>query len=607
MLSSQYTPSFPSLRERPVAAPWNLGKILRETAVTEFLPFKLDAENQCLWREGKRVTLTPKAFSVLLYLVDRAGRLVAQNELLDALWPGIYVQPEVLKTHILEIRSALGDDARNPSFIETQPKRGYRFIAIVSNGSDAERASGDSSAARKPVPAASIAVLPFADLSGDKSDEYFSDGLTEEIINALAKVRGLKVIARTSAFAFKGRNEDIRRIAEALGVANVLEGSVRRSGNRVRITAQLIDASDGAHLWSDRYDREITDIFAVQDELAAAIAEALHAKLGVPYQSSAKPPANPEAYQAYLEGRYYMHQITPKGMERAHECYQRAIRLDPGYALPHVGLAERAYYQAIYLEGRPREIVPAALARLARALQLDPMLAEAHVVRGIFSSFYEYDWKASSEHFARALEMDPMSGRARSSHSLWHLLPVGRLEEALDEVKRAVQLDPLNPASRNPETWMLAVMRKEKAIERARSALQLFSSRWIGNWVGSHAFIWWGLYEEAVGALEGGLDVVPDNTHLLGALALARGRQGKLDEAQRIRAELEERSRRQYVPFFARAYASEACGDVDFAYQLLNQAMEEREPLVVPVLGGRKALGDTDPRLQALLQKMNLA
>ncbi len=587
-----------------MGAPWNLGKILPETAVKEFPPFKLDAEDQCLWREGKRVTLTPKAFSVLLYLVDRAGRLVAQNELLEALWPGIYVQPEVLKTHILEIRSALGDDARNPTYIETLPKRGYRFIALAASGTEGER--GPSQAARKPDPAASVAVLPFADLSGDKSDEYFSDGLAEEIINALAKIPGLKVIARTSAFAFKGRNEDIRRIAEALGVANVLEGSVRRSGNRVRITAQLIDASDGTHLWSDRYDREITDIFAVQDELAAAIADALHAKLGLPYRSMAKPPANPEAYQAYLEGRYYMHQITPKGMEHAHECYQRAIRLDPAYALPHVGLAEQVYYQSIYLEGRPREIVPAALASLARALQLNPMQAEAHLVRGIFSSFYEYDWKASGEHFARALELDPTFGRARSSRSLWYLLPVGRLEEALDEVKRAVQLDPLNPANRNPETWILCVMRKQESVEHARSALQLFSSRFIGNWVGSHAFIQYGLYEEAVSALQKGLAVVPGSVHLLGLLALTLGRQGKRDEAARIRAELEERAARQYIPFLPRAYASEGCGDADGAYRLFNQALEEREGMVVPVLSGRKALGDADPRLQALLQKMNL-
>jgi TolB-like protein/predicted Ser/Thr protein kinase len=252
----------------------------------------------------------------------------------------------------------------------------------------------------------SIAVLPFANLSGDREQEYFSDGLTEEILNAAAKIPGLKVIARTSAFAFKGRNEDIRRIAEALGVASVLEGSVRRSGNRVRITVQLIDASDGSHLWSDRYDQEITDMFAVQDEIAAAIAGALHAKLSVPYRHSARPPANPEAYQAYLEGRYQMHKVTPSSMKQALECYQRAIRLDAGYALPHVGMAEGIYYQSIYLEGRPRDIVPAALASLARALQLNPMTDEAHLARGIFSAFYEYDWKASG----RALRASPGTG-----------------------------------------------------------------------------------------------------------------------------------------------------------------------------------------------------
>jgi eukaryotic-like serine/threonine-protein kinase len=453
----------------------------------------------------------------------------------------------------------------------------------------------------------SIAVLPFANLSGDREQEYFSDGLAEEVLNAVAKIPGLKVIARTSAFAFKGRNEDIRRIAEALGVGNVLEGSVRRSGNRVRITAQLIDASDGSHLWSDRYDREMADVFAVQDEIAAAIARALHAKLGATYGHSGRPPENPEAYQAYLEGRYHMHKVTPRSMAQALECYQRAIRLDPTYALPHVGLAEGIYYQSIYLGGRPRDIVPAALDSLARALQLNTMTDEAHLARGIFSAFYEYDWKAAGEHYVRALELNPMFGRARASRSIWYLLPVRRPEEALDEARRAVYLDPLNPAVRNTETWVLHVMRREEAIERARAALQLFSSSWISNFIAAHVFIRHELYEEAVSALESGLEVVPHSVYLLGVLALARGGQRKPEEAERIRAALEARAAQQYVPFLPRSYASEACGDVEEAHRLFDRAVEEREPLAVPVLADRRAGGCTDPRLQALLQKMNLA
>lgn len=575
----------------------------------EFPPFRLDIENQYLLRGGERVALTPKAFSVLQYLVGRAGRLVPQSELLEALWPDTFVQPEVLKSHILDIRNALGDDAKNPAFIETQPRRGYRFIAAVHEGTALEPAPGAPLETARPDPEASIAVLPFANLSGDKDNEYFSDGLAEGIISELTKIPGLKVISRTSAFAFKGQNQDIRLIARALGVATVLEGSMRKAGNHVRITAQLITASDGSHLWSESYDREITDILAIQDEISQAIAAALQTKLRRASQrlAGSRKPTSPEAYQAYLEGRYYMHQVTPMGMERSLECYQRAIRLDPSYALPHVGMAERAYYQAIYLVGRPREIVPAALSSLARALHLYPEAAEAHLARAIFSAFYEYNWNAAGEHYAHAVELDPASGRIRASRCVWFLGPVGRLEEALVEAQRAVHLDPLNPAVRNTETWVLHLMGKGEAVERARAVLQLFPSHWISTFIASHAFLRRGLHKDAAAALERGLEIVPGSAYLLGALALARACQGRLTEAEKIRAELGGLAARQYVPFLPRALASEACGDLDRAYQLMDQAVDEREPLVVPLLTDRRADLLPDPRYQSLLRKMNLA
>jgi TolB-like protein/lipoprotein NlpI len=578
----------------------------------EFPPFLLDDEGQRLWRGKERVTLTPKACSILCYMVKRAGRLVTRNELLEALWPDTFVQPDVLKSHILDVRSALGDDARNPSFIETQQRRGYRFIAAVQDSAAREPKRSialEEAAAERAEREASIAVLPFSDMSSSKECEYFSDGLAEEIINALTKISGLKVIARTSAFAFKGQNKDIRRIAAALGVANILEGSVRKERNRVRVAAQLIAASDGSHIWSGSYDREMTDIFAIQDEISHAIAEALETKLGRPVkrQARARQPANPEAYQAYLEGRYYMHQVTATGIGRALECYQRAVRLDPGYALPHAGMAERVYYQAIYLSARPREIVPAALASLARALQLDPSASDAHLARGIFSAFYEYNWKAADEHFAQAMELDPACPRVRTARSFWFLSPTGRLDEALAEIKRAVNLDPLSSVVRNRECWVLHCMRKAEALERARATLQMFPAHPVCSFSGSLVFLGQGLHEEAASTLEKGLEAVPGSVYLLGVLALARACQGRYADAEQIRSELEELSARQYVPFLPRACASEACGDMAGAYSLFDQAVEEREPLAIPVLTARRPDLLADPRYQSLLRKMNLA
>jgi TolB-like protein/Flp pilus assembly protein TadD len=576
----------------------------------EFPPFRLDTEGQCLWRGKERVALKPKAFSILCYLMERAGRLVTQNELLEALWPDTFVQPEVLKSHVMDVRNALGDDAKNPSFIETQHRRGYRFIAAVHDGGGGEQATGGAivTAVAGPSPEASIAVLPFSDMSSGKDHEYFGDGLAEDIINALTKISGLKVIARTSAFAFKGKKEDIRRIAEALGVNNILEGSVRKEGNHVRITAQLISASDGRHIWFDRYDREMTDIFAIQDEISQAIAEALQTKLGAPdKQATAKQPPSPEAYQAYLEGRYYMHQVTSKGAARALECYEHAIQLDPNYALPYVGLAQQAYYKSLYLAVRPRETAPAALASLARALQLDSGTADAHLVRGVFFAFYEYNWKAAGEHFAQALELEPASARAHTSRSLWFLSPLGRFDEALAEVKRAVNLDPLSPAVRHNELWVLHAARKEEAVERARAALRLFPWHWVLGYVAGRIFMHSGLHDDAAAALEKGMEITPGNPYLLGALSLARARQGRPGDAENIRAELEGLASRQYVPFFPRADASEACGDMERAYQLLGQAVEEREPVAVAFVIDRRTEMQSDPRLRSLLRKINLA
>ena len=454
----------------------------------------------------------------------------------------------------------------------------------------------------------SIAVLPFVNMSGDKDNEYFSDGLAEEIINALTRIAGLKVIARTSAFAFKGKQEDIRRIAETLGVANVLEGSVRRAGSRVRVTAQLIAAADGSHLWSERYDRDLTDVFAIQDEISQAIANALQVKLGGAGGIAARPVVNPEAHQAYLEGRYYTYQMTASALTRARECFERAIQLDRSFALPHVELALRGYYQTLFQSARPRDIIPAALESVGKALQLDPTAAEAYVLRGTIRAFYEYDWKAAGEDFAKALQLNPALAAAHQRYSNWFLLPMGRIEEALTEAKHGLELDPMNVITRIGEWFVLsAAARVQEEIEAARSMLALFPGFWIVCY--SFATTGWtrGLYQEAVAAIEKGLEADPGNPHLLGMLAVIRGSQGMSTEAERLRSQIEEAAARQRVPIFVRALAAEACGDMDRAFQFLDEALEEHEPIAILHTLLRREVAGSDPRIQALLRKMRLA
>jgi serine/threonine protein kinase/tetratricopeptide (TPR) repeat protein len=458
-------------------------------------------------------------------------------------------------------------------------------------------------------PQPSIAVLPFTDMSSGKDSEYFGDGLAEEIINALSRIPNLKVIARTSAFAFKGKQEDIRKIAEALGVTNVLEGSVRLAGNRVRITAQLITAADGSHVWSERYDREMSDIFAIQDEISQAIADALKAELDPRTRSASGPPlpVNMEAYHAYLEGNHYMAEMTASGMLRSLECYERSICLDPKYAAPLAAIGERAIYLALYVGSRPREVVPSGLAAANRALELNPKAAEAYFVRGMFRGLYEWNWSAAGEDLGRAIDLNPAYALAHAGRS--HiLLSQRRNDEAAIEIRRALDLDPLNILTRRAELLVLNVTGNgELAVTRARALVDLFSGSWVSWAMAARALTQHGLHDEAEAALRKGLDLSPQNVIMLAWLAMVRGRLGRSADAERIRAEMEELTAHQYVPFWLRSVASEGCGDMAQSYRYIGQALDERELNGPLWMIGRRAELESDPRFQVLLSRINLA
>lgn len=275
-------------------------------------------------------------------------------------------------------------------------------------------------------------------MSGDKENEYFSDGLAEEIINALAQLPGLKVTARTSAFAFRGKEQDIRRIAEALDVRTILEGSVRRAGNRIRVTAQLIDAADGYHLWSQRYDREMEDVFAVQDDIAAAIANALQVKLGAAprrYQPKLA------AYEAYLKGRHYLLTLTPDGMARSRDYFEKAIQLDPQFALAHSDLGLCFFGKAIAGMAPTQETMPMVRGAVERALEIDPSLPEAHAMLGTVAALYDYNWIEAERQFRLAMTRAPISADVRMLYGSWYLLFSGRASEAAEEFRLALRED----------------------------------------------------------------------------------------------------------------------------------------------------------------------
>ncbi|HMD50766.1 MAG TPA: hypothetical protein VKG79_16760, partial [Bryobacteraceae bacterium] len=327
-----------------------------------------------------------------------------------------------------------------------------------------------SSSTASPTP--SIAVLPFANMSDDKEQDYFGDGLAEEIINLLAQISGLKVIARTSAFAFRGKEQDIRGIAEALGVSTILEGSVRRAGSRIRVTAQLINAADGSHLWSERYDRELSDIFAVQDEISAAIAKALRVKLS---RGASPQRYTPKlaAYEAYLKGRHHQGKVTPESLELARQFYEQASQLDPAFAMPHVGLAFYWHCLAHFGRHSAHECTASTRAEINRALEIDPSLPEAHAVLGYVAAMYDMDWTAAEKHFDYPMAKEAGFGLIRPLYG-WFEFWRGNVEQAIALAERAIEEDPLEVWTRmNLHAYLQGAGRDSEALEQLKKVVEL--------------------------------------------------------------------------------------------------------------------------------------
>jgi serine/threonine-protein kinase len=448
----------------------------------------------------------------------------------------------------------------------------------------------------------SIAVLPFANMSHNADDEYFSDGLAEEIINALVQVPGLKVIARTSAFAFKGKNEDIRKIAETLGVTNVLEGSVRRAGPRIRVTAQLIQAGDGTHLWSQRYDRELADIFEVQDEIAAAIAGALKLKLAPAPER--RMPSLP-AYEAYLRYRYYQWRFTPEDSQRSKECLEQALALDPGFALPYVGLAD--YHLALAAVGGlpSREAMTRARELATRALEIDQDLPEAHAMLGIVAGVLDFDWQETERRFRLAMAREPISPHLRQWNAWFHLFSMGRATEAKQQMDRVVEEDPLSQMWRYTMSVTLAGSgRDDEALRESRKAVELDPQFWLGWTFQSLLHAFHGQHAESLTCAEKGIAGAAWASQAIGAMAAALANMDRTVDAEPLLATLQ--SDTSVGPLGLVCY-SVARGDVDSAVEWAEKAADQRIASLVTLL-----IRAFEPRLNksagwpALLKKLNL-
>jgi serine/threonine-protein kinase len=449
----------------------------------------------------------------------------------------------------------------------------------------------------------SIAVLPFANLSPNADDEYFSDGLSEEIINALTRVPGLKVIARTSAFAFKGKHEDIRRIAKALGVTLVLEGSVRRAGGRLRVTAQLVDAADGAHRWSQRYDREMSDIFAVQDDIAAAIAGALKLQLAPP--SERRMPSLP-AYEAYLRYRSYQWQFTPEASRRSRECLEQALALDSEFALPYVGLADYHFALAAVGGSPSHEAMPRARELAQRALEIDPDLPEAHAMLGIVAGHYDYDWSEAERRFRLAVKREPLSPHLRQWYGTFFLFATGRADEARLQLSRVIEEDPLCQMWRLMRANLLpSVGLEHEALDDARKAVELDPGFWLGWADLGLLYARRHQHTEAMQCAERAMAGAPWCPYSIGVMAAALANAGQENSAEPLLVALQGDA---YGGPVGLAVYFLARGEIEQAVEWLAKAAEQRFPALIP-----RVIRTFEPYLRrstawpGVLNRMNLA
>ncbi len=536
-----------------------------------FGPFELDPENFELRRAGRRVKLDRTPLELLIYLAQRAGKLVRHDEAVERIWgKEVFIEAESgLYTAIRKIRRALGDHPARPRYIETVPRKGYRFVGLIPR-----KAGGSESEIAKPV---RLAVLPLENVSGDPAREYFSDGLTEELITVLGMLspRELGVIARTSVMRYKGAKKSITEIGRELGADYLIEGSARHDRGRVRIAIQLIRASDQTHVWAESYERPLRDIHRVQSEVAQAVAQ--HVRLKLTPGSSTARPLDPEVYDSYLRARSLWDHRTAPSIRGAIGYFEKALRGDPGYAQAWAGLATCYATLAITSDARPRDCFPAAKVAVARALALDGSLPEAHVATGTVHFWYDWDWAGAEREFRRSRELNPSDSHGRMFLAHLHS-NLGRHEEALAEIQAARQLDPLSRIVNTHEGQFLYNARRyDEALRPLERVLELAPRFWVARMIHGLVLGARRRFRDALREFAKAYQYSYGNTFALGLRGYTLGASGNSGAARRVLRELERKARRSYVPPVHRSLICLGLSERTAAMEALENAIEQRD------------------------------
>ena len=506
----------------------------------------------------------------------------------------------VLRDDPAPCKALLGLDPIVRCCLAKQPDRRFASMADVKAALE-QAVAGVANEARP-----SIAVLPFENMSGDKENDYFSDGLAEEIINLLAKVPDLKVIARTSAFAFKGRHEDVRKIASALGVSTVLEGSVRKAGDRIRVMAQLITAIDGSHLWSERYDRQLADVFAVQDEIASAITGALQVTLSAKSAPRRRHTPNLQAYERYLKALYDIQRRTPESMAHAQNHLERAIELDPQFAVAHAELGLLFGQFAGYGVMPPRDALPLMREQARQALAIDPLLPEGHAALGTVAAWFDFDWPAAERHFERAMAHGPIPPMVHLNYALYCLLPTGRAREAVDHYTLGLNEDPLNLMARAERAVCLrSASRYTEGNDALRQLLDLDELFFFPYFMLGANLAAEGATDEARTLAERGYAIAPWFKPMVGLLAALLTRAGETDRARMLlRQHLS--PDQGYVDPIGPAVFHLLTGDIDGVADCVERSINERQFAVFFFLASHGQVLRSSARWPALARMLNL-
>jgi len=547
------------------------------------------------------VPLAPKVADALRLLIENAGSVIGKDELLKNIWPDTFVGEGSLTRTISILRKALADDSGGQDYIVTIPKRGYRFAAPISETSGPKA---------RPVPEKlMLAVLPFENLSGNKKQEYLSDGLTEELITQLGRLNPerLGVIARTSAMQYKSTRKSIQQIGRELGVAYVLEGSVRRAGNRVRVTAQLIQVSDQTHLWAQGYEREMRDILTLQRQVSQAVAKEIEIKLARQEPSRLNAGAiNPAAYETYLKGRYLWNKRTLDSLENSVRYFERAIELDPGYERAYAGLADS--YLTLHDDGHlpPRKALASAKRAAAKGLRIDKTLAEAHTSLA-HAHLHEFNWPAAGAEFKRAIELNPNYPAAHFYYANY-LVARECLDEAIAEAQRAQALDPVSlPAGSNTASVLYHARLYGLAIEQSLKVLDMDRNFARAHEDLGRAYEQKGMYEQAIRALRTAVTNSGRSPAYLGSLAYAYAVSGHRKEAAKLFEELRNIARKRYVSAYVFALVCAGLKDKDGAFAWLRKACDEySSALIFLKVNPRFAALRSDARFHDLLRHVGL-